>query len=184
MGGSSKERIGPLQGSDLGLIPRLSTKGKFMAISEKRREYLRLFGREWVAKRRAQWFLGKVCFLCGSMEGLEIHHTDPSQKESNSVWSWSEERRNEELKKCIVLCYRCHKSAHSKLVRELAAKTNIHGTKKMYSSVFACRCDLCKEAWRVYRVEERASKKYADPMYRRKIRSCPEPVEGASHAGL
>lgn len=70
----------------------------------KQREYQR----KWKAKRRAEFFEGKCCEECGGAENLELHHEDRSKKESHKIWSWSKERREAELAKCVVLCRDCH----------------------------------------------------------------------------
>lgn len=70
----------------------------------RRREY----SRQWIADRRASWFAGKICALCGGMQDLELDHTDPTTKVSHRIWSWSEARREAELAKCRVLCKACH----------------------------------------------------------------------------
>ncbi len=49
------------------------------------------------------------CGKCGSWKDLEVDHINPDKKECHKVWSWSNERRERELKKCQVLCYECHK---------------------------------------------------------------------------
>jgi len=77
---------------------------------EKRREY----GRAWMRKRREAWFKDKTCSSCGSSDRLEIHHPDPEKKISHRVWSWSKQRRDKELSKCIVLCEICHKKETKK----------------------------------------------------------------------
>jgi hypothetical protein len=51
------------------------------------------YKREWAAKRRKEWFVGKLCSRCGSIESLEIHHVDPSEKVSNHIWSWSKKKK-------------------------------------------------------------------------------------------
>lgn len=68
----------------------------------------RAYQREWVAKRRAEYFADKCCARCSSTENMELDHIDPRQKVSNSIWSWSAERRNIELAKCQILCRPCH----------------------------------------------------------------------------
>ena len=68
----------------------------------------REYCRKWMAARRATWFVGKSCKVCGSGEKLEIHHRDPSQKISHVVWSWKKERMEIELAKCDVLCHFHH----------------------------------------------------------------------------
>lgn len=89
-------------------------------LTEHRRQYLRDYSRRWIAARRAAFFKGKRCCICGSRTRLELDHKDPGTKVSHSIWSWSEKRRHEELKKCQVLCHRCHqvKSAAENKARQ------------------------------------------------------------------
>lgn len=68
----------------------------------------REFNREWVAKRRREWFADKACVRCGSNEDLQLDHVDPKLKVDHRIWSWSKERRDAETAKCQVLCYPCH----------------------------------------------------------------------------
>ena len=74
------------------------------ADKDAQREYQRL----WMRRRRDQYFSGKSCSSCGSVENLELDHIDPSGKVSHRIWSWSDARRSEELAKCQVLCSACH----------------------------------------------------------------------------
>ena len=64
--------------------------------------------REWIAKRRSDWFADKFCVRCGSVEDLRLDHIDPSTKISHNIWSWSQGRRDVEIAKCQVLCYSHH----------------------------------------------------------------------------
>ena len=73
------------------------------------RETQRAYQRAWRAKRRSDFFAGKVCARCGSAENLELDHIDRTTKVSHAIWSWSEARRQAELAKCQVLCAECHK---------------------------------------------------------------------------
>jgi hypothetical protein len=85
----------------------------------KDKEKQRAYQREWMARRRQEWFdENGPCVWCGSEDDLEIDHIDPMIKENNSVWSWSEERRKAELAKCRVLCHDCHEARHAKLSRQ------------------------------------------------------------------
>lgn len=79
--------------------------------------------REWVAKRRAAWFEGKVCAECGASDNLELDHIDPAVKITHAIWSWAKERRERELAKCRPVCGGCHKK---KSARE-HAKGQQHG---------------------------------------------------------
>ncbi len=65
--------------------------------------------REWVAKRRKNWFAANgPCRGCGSSENLEMHHIDRTEKEEHRIFSWSKARREVELVKCVVLfCAQC-----------------------------------------------------------------------------
>lgn len=73
-----------------------------------------------------------------------MHHKDPTKKVSHRIWSWSKQRRELELKKCVVLCGECHKEA-TRLQR-----LSPHGTDTRYRSETApCRCVRCTEAHRL-----------------------------------
>jgi hypothetical protein len=64
---------------------------------------------EWISKRRQVWILDNgPCEICGYSDKLQIDHIDPSSKLTHRIWSWTQKRRDEELKKCRVLCYKCH----------------------------------------------------------------------------
>lgn len=107
-----------------------------------RKEYLRNYQREWVRKRRKAYFDDKVCAKCSNSSNLELHHTDPSTKVSHKIWSWSKEKRDKELEKCIVLCYDCHKL---ETIKQLTI-ARVCGTNEKYKQ--GCRCELCKKALR------------------------------------
>ena len=62
----------------------------------------------WMQKRRAKWFEGKVCGVCGTIEQLELDHVDPKLKVHHAIWSWSWKRIEEETAKCQVLCHQHH----------------------------------------------------------------------------
>lgn len=69
-------------------------------------------------KRRKKWFEENgPCQDCDTWKDLELHHVDPLLKEDSRIWSWSDERREAELAKCIVLCTECHKDIHVYLKR-------------------------------------------------------------------
>ena len=69
--------------------------------------------REYQRKRnmriRVEWLQNNgPCAQCGGDEKLCVDHKDPTTKVSHNVWSWSKIRREAELKKCQLLCRRCH----------------------------------------------------------------------------
>ena len=131
------------------------------------RELRRKYAREWVAKRRNSWFNNNgPCRRCWSYDNLELHHLDPKEKESHNIWSWSEERRNKELEKCIILCEHCHYLVHFYITRSLLS----HGTENMYHA--GCRCEPCKSAHTVFFRSYRAKRKEKDPTWRRIIWGC------------
>src|SRR5665213_4211804 len=112
------------------------------------------YQREWVARRRADFFTDKQCISCGSTEQLQLDHIDPSTKIDHKIWYWSQVRREVELAKCQVLCRPCHE-----------AKTAIensrpipHGTDAGYTKR-KCRCLLCREEHRRAKAEWRASRR-------------------------
>lgn len=68
------------------------------------------YSRDWVRNRRASFFEGKKCVICGYDKKLELDHINPETKISHQIWSWSAIRRDLEILKCQVLCEECHKS--------------------------------------------------------------------------
>jgi hypothetical protein len=100
------------------------------------RSVQREYQRVWIARRRAEWFAGKVCTRCGSSQDLELHHEDKGSKVSHRIWSWSQARRDAELAKCSPVCHDCHSSHH-------AAEKMRHGVSRYKAG---CRCEVCRAA--------------------------------------
>jgi len=100
----------------------------------------RKYQRERAAKNRKDFLYDKSCKICGSKEKLEIDHIKRENKVSHNVWSWSLLRRNEELKKCQILCHLCHQI---KTVRENTKEHcyNAYKTKR-------CVCSICYQHYR------------------------------------
>jgi len=113
---------------------------------EAKREYQRL----WMQRRRAAFFEDKTCVKCGAVKDLELDHVDPATKVTHKVWSWSENRRNEELAKCQVLCRVCHLAK----TKDQISKPPVCGTTSNYYR--GCRCGLCKRAIADYKQRYRA----------------------------
>lgn len=110
-------------------------------MSFKDREQQRQYQRDWIARRRRDFFEGKSCASCGSTDDLELDHIDPRTKkfQPSRLWSMSESNPNrvEELAKCQVLCSDCHKRKTS-----LEVMTE-HGTRGRYKR--GCRCRPCTD---------------------------------------
>ena len=106
--------------------------------------------RKWLQNRREKWFKENgPCKNCGSWENLELDHIDPAQKVSHKIWSWSDKRRLEELAKCQVLCYDCHKEKTRKdWANKVRTRKEVHGTRSNYNR--GCRCSPCKDANSTY----------------------------------
>src|SRR5689334_20084212 len=118
-------------------------------IGEQKREYQR----QWVAARRAEYFEGKSCAVCGSTEQLELDHIHPDEKKYSpaALWGMSEKNPNRiaELAKCQVLCFDHHKE---KTKIWWASKAQ-HG-RTLYAK--GCKCDICKEAQRLHNAQRYA----------------------------
>ena len=116
--------------------------------------------REYMLKRyhrRRQEFIdsrGGVCEICFSDDRLEIDHKDRNEKSFNiakGLAGFSEARIQEELKKCWVLCYDCHKE---KTLSELGVEHGGGLTGKR-----GCKCNLCKEKKNEYMREFKRNKR-------------------------
>jgi hypothetical protein len=70
----------------------------------------------WAKKIKALKLIGEKCSICGEnrLWLLLFHHTDPTVKEFSMVelktYRWSIIEK--EIKKCVVVCYNCHKELH------------------------------------------------------------------------
>lgn len=97
-------------------------------------------------------YLGGKCVVCGTVEKLEFHHKDPTQKSfSVSVlYGLTFEKLKLELDKCELRCEEHHIELH---------KTAKHGTRSYYIH-YGCRCDECcaaqREGIREYHKRNRA----------------------------
>lgn len=108
--------------------------------------------------------LGGKCSKCGSDKNLEFDHIDPKSKSftiGKAIVSVSEEKLQQELKKCQLLCKKCHEEKSLIDTGRKRAKGE-HGT---ISSFRYCKCNLCREAnnkWnREYKRKRRANNKEA-----------------------
>lgn len=134
-----------------GSIPLGSTtwENTMTLSSERKREYQRKRN----AERRAiaiEAFGGK-CSACESDEALEFDHIDRASKAIRiaTIWSRTWDTIWNELEKCQLLCYTCHKK---KTTSEFTKLT--HGTRNTYMR-HGCRCRPCVEEASRYREAQR-----------------------------
>ena len=101
----------------VGSIPATSAYQRIVMplYGERKKEYQK----EWIRKRREDFFFDKSCVRCSSKEDLELDHVDRIAKTEHRIWSWSKARREEEIAKCQILCSECHKIKSAKEVQEL-----------------------------------------------------------------
>lgn len=131
-------------------------------------DYIRAYrqSRHKRRKRMAIKMLGGRCKKCGSKKRMQFDHviasSKVSEKDAISYLSYhaTEEYFLEELKKCQLLCFKCHQF---KSVTDLGKKhaKGAHGT---ISSYRYCHCDLCKHAKHVYYAAYTKKKKEARPL--------------------
>jgi hypothetical protein len=112
------------------------------------------YQRQWMKRRREEWMENHpLCIRCGSSKNLVVHHVNPSEKIDHKVWSWSEDRRNKELEKCIVICAKCHNKEH----HPRSNLDEVHGTVAGYRTHY-CRCDQCRRANADYELQRKMKK--------------------------
>ena len=103
------------------------------------------YQKRWTAARRAKWFSGKSCAVCGSIEDLELDHIDPSKKISHRIWNWSWQRIEQEVAKCQVLCHDHHLEKTKKDL--LKIRPPQHG-RTLYNK--GCKCEICFAAQQLH----------------------------------
>jgi 5-methylcytosine-specific restriction endonuclease McrA len=78
------------------------------------KSYMNTYMKQRYEKRRHKAIenLGGECSRCGSTNELEFDHKDPSTKTMSvaRASSLSNQRWNEEIAKCQLLCNSCHKA--------------------------------------------------------------------------
>ncbi|OHD23806.1 MAG: hypothetical protein A2Y38_17095 [Spirochaetes bacterium GWB1_59_5] len=122
----------------------------------KRTEYMRKYMNARLVKRRAMCveLLGGKCARCTSINILEFDHIDPKTKSFNiggALSSMAWELLEPELKKCQLLCKRCHQKKNLVDGNMQNARTT-HGT---LSSYRYCKCGLCRLAKSRYNKKQR-----------------------------
>ncbi len=98
--------------------------------------------------------LGGKCAKCGSLEKLQLDHVNPKDKkfEVSVFLSVPLKEFKEELKKCQVLCYKCHVLKSTLEQGHLPVGT--HGTLATYTHG-KCRCQECRDIANKYSREYR-----------------------------
>jgi len=104
-------------------------------VTEEERQ--RLIRRRDERRQAAIKLLGSKCAKCDATEGLDFDHIDPSTKLFNisSILISAYDTLLIELAKCQLLCVKCHKLKHDKLVGH---GEGVAGKNK-------CKCHLCRE---------------------------------------
>jgi hypothetical protein len=91
---------------------------------KKKIQYDNLKKRQQETKREFVDMMGGSCVICGynkCLRAMVFHHRDSTQKKFSISGSFLSTKRLrdlciEELKKCVVMCNRCHEELHSGLI--------------------------------------------------------------------
>lgn len=91
--------------------------------------------------------LGGKCVICGSSDKLEFDHINRNTKkyEISRMITYAYDVILEEIKKCQLLCNKCHVVKTLKELNKKPSKEQ-HGTLSAYVHA-KCRCPSCKENW-------------------------------------
>jgi hypothetical protein len=80
------------------------------------------------AKRKeiAEWKRERGCTVCGETEPwvLDMHHLDPSEKESNPAASATLKTFLMHAGNCVLVCSNCHRKVHAGVLRITKAHIN------------------------------------------------------------
>jgi hypothetical protein len=94
-------------------------------------------------RRQAIEYLGGKCVKCGSTDDLQFDHVDPKTKAVEiSKSTLKKEVFWAEVKKCQLLCGKCHSEKSVVDVGNKPARS-FHGTLSTYRY---CKCEACKKA--------------------------------------
>lgn len=123
------------------------------------REYLK--NRYYARRRQCIEILGGVCARCGVSGALDIDHITPSKKSFNVSPRWSKpwEQILEELKKCQLLCRKCHAQKGREDAGDPRHGSERHGTITCAKN-YRCSCGPCRRVLNEY--QNRYQKKYRE----------------------
>ena len=80
------------------------------------------------AKRQeiAEWKRERGCTVCGETEPwvLDMHHLDPSEKESNPAASATLKTFLKHAGSCVLVCSNCHRKVHAGVLRITKSQIN------------------------------------------------------------
>ena len=115
-----------------------------VSYNEYHRQYNKYLYNERV--KLAKELLGNKCNFCGNIENLQIDHIIPIEKEYDIHYATrlSLNKFLEELKKCQLLCNKCHGFK----TQVQSGKVINHGSG--LSGKRNCKCELCKNKKREY----------------------------------
>lgn len=109
-----------------------------------RKEYIKNYQRNWLRKRREDFFSNKSCVLCGATTHLELDHVNPEEKITHRIWSRNEKFRNEELSKCQVLCKSCHQQKSINYCKQKFTGKDLKANHKISDELFLQVVELNK----------------------------------------
>lgn len=122
---------GALNTEVVGSLPIASTTLRGFMMS--RNDYMNSYMKNRYKNRRleAVKLLGGCCSKCGGFDKLHFDHINPEDKSLTiaKMSSASNERFNQEIKKCQLLCESCHK-----------IKTTLEGSLSNYDKETVCKC--------------------------------------------
>lgn len=106
-------------------------------MSAKNPEVQRKLQREWLDRRKADFFKDKSCAKCGSVENLQLARLDKTDPPLRGFHSLS--KAKQATIRYQVLCSECGK------IDRLASRPVVHGTEWKYQRD-GCRCAACVKA--------------------------------------
>ena len=97
-------------------------------------------------------YFGNKCNECGSTKKLEIDHIDRASKRLNvsEMLMYSKIELLKELKKCQLLCQKCHKKKCKIDGTYRKPGILIHGKLSSYTHR-KCRCRICSDNFKEYK---------------------------------
>lgn len=126
------------------------------------KETHRLYQRNYLRRKRENFFQNAKCSKCDSKKHLELDHIDRTTKIDHRIWGWSAKRIQEEIKKCQILCHACHLQ---KSLTERGFAVKKHGWR--YNK--GCRCRICTNHHRIhankYKLERKRIELSSDPCH-------------------
>jgi hypothetical protein len=126
-------------------------------------------------RSKAVILFGGKCVRCGSQEQLEFDHVNREEKTFNiaNLWRNSWSRIEIELRKCQLLCWRCHQEKSKPELAKISSDASIDRVRNAKHIVHCIMCgkEIIRMTWRLKQRPRSCCSRKCASLFARRLRS-------------